>query len=460
MQRRKQGCSSRENVRQGRIGGVERLEDRRLLAAARQPYTPPPRLSLSVPDAVVGGQDAVFTLALSRPAGPGGVIVSYTTRDISARSSNPKTADYVPSKGRLIIPEGQASAQVLVATKPVSPDRAKGPAFAVVLSQPKGAKLAANAATTRIVVQPPPPPPGSQFQITVSFPDNSLTTFQQLAFERAANRWSQIITGDLPDMTVGGKTIDDIVITATAKAIDGVSGILGQAGPTAVRPTGSGLPYEGMMQFDTADVANMVGNGTFDAVILHEMGHALGLGTLWSSKQLVKGLGTVDPTYIGAFALAEYNALIGRAAAGVPVENTGGPGTAGGHWRESVFDTEIMTGYAEPRGVPMPISRLTVAALQDLGYTVDYAAADPYKLPAPVAIRATSQTTVASGAGSVRRIMASAVPSAAPVLAHVSLEVASTAHAVGSKRGATVFASLGMRSADAGGPVTAAAAAR
>lgn len=460
MQRRTQGRSSRENARQGCIGGVEQLEGRRLLAAAKQPFTPPPRLSLSVPDAVIGGQAAVFTLALSRPAGPGGVIVSYATRDISARSSNPQTADYVPSKGRLIIPEGQSSAQLLVATKLVSTARAKGPAFAMVLSQPKGAKLAANAATTRIVVQPPPPPPGSQFQITVSFPDSSLTTFQQLAFQRAASRWSQVITGDLPDMIVDGKTIDDIVITATAKAIDGVSGILGQAGPTAVRPTGSGLPYEGMMEFDSADVANMVGNGTFDAIILHEMGHALGLGTLWSSKQLVKGLGTVDPTYVGAFALAEYNALIGRAAEGVPVENTGGPGTAGAHWRESVFDTEIMTGYAEPRGVPMPISRLTVAALQDLGYTVNYAAADPYKLSTPTAILAASQTTVARGTGSVRRIMAKTVPSAAPVLSIASLEVATTAHSVGSKRVATAFAGLGLRAADAGGRITAAAAER
>jgi hypothetical protein len=40
-----------------------------------------------------------------------------------------------------------------------------------------------------------------------------------------------------------------------------------------------------------------------------------------------------------------------------------------------------MTGFVEAAGVPMPISRMTVGSLQDMGYTVNYAAADPYSLP-------------------------------------------------------------------------------
>lgn len=38
-----------------------------------------------------------------------------------------------------------------------------------------------------------------------------------------------------------------------------------------------------------------------------------------------------------------------------------------------------MTGFAS-RG-PMPLSRLTLGALADLGYSVNYAAADPYTIP-------------------------------------------------------------------------------
>jgi hypothetical protein len=81
--------------------------------------------------------------------------------------------------------------------------------------------------------------------------------------------------------------------------------------------------------------------------------------------------------------LKEYRQLAGNPnAAGIPVENQGGQGTAGVHWREGMFKTELMTGYAEAAGVPMPISRMTVGSLQDLGYTVNYAQADPYTLPA------------------------------------------------------------------------------
>ena len=63
----------------------------------------------------------------------------------------------------------------------------------------------------------------------------------------------------------------------------------------------------------------------------------------------------------------------------VPVENTGGPGTAGGHWRETVFRNELMSGFIAAPGNPM--SAVTVGSLQDLGYTVDPDAAEPFTLP-------------------------------------------------------------------------------
>ena len=68
-----------------------------------------------------------------------------------------------------------------------------------------------------------------------------LTTAQQAAFATAATRWSRIITADLPSVIVEGETIDDLVIDAEAIAIDGRGGILGQAGPTQLRP-GSFFP--------------------------------------------------------------------------------------------------------------------------------------------------------------------------------------------------------------------------
>lgn len=65
--------------------------------------------------------------------------------------------------------------------------------------------------------------------------------------------------------------------------------------------------------------------------------------------------------------------------AGVPVENTGGPGTADSHWRETIFRNELMSGFIS--GTGNPISRMTVGSLADLGYQVDLDAAEPYQLP-------------------------------------------------------------------------------
>lgn len=61
------------------------------------------------------------------------------------------------------------------------------------------------------------------------------------------------------------------------------------------------------------------------------------------------------------------------------MENTGGPGTADGHWRETVFRNEMMSGFIAAPG--NPLSRMTAASLGDLGYKVDLRAAEPYVLP-------------------------------------------------------------------------------
>jgi len=131
------------------------------------------------------------------------------------------------------------------------------------------------------------------------------------------------------------------------------------------------------MEFYTADLASMLSNGTLLGVIEHEMGHVLGIGTIWTDKGLLVGGGTSNPLFIGAQAKAAYNSIFGRNASGVPVENTGGSGTRDSHWRESVFGNELMTGWVGP-GSYMPISRVTVASLADLGYSVNMAASDSF----------------------------------------------------------------------------------
>ena len=99
------------------------------------------------------------------------------------------------------------------------------------------------------------------------------------------------------------------------------------------------------MSFDTADLADMEAAGTLNDVITHEMGHVLGIGTIWTRKRLLRGGGGNNPTFTGTVAKAEFGILRGSGPVAVPVENTGGPGTAGGHWRETVFRNELMSGF-------------------------------------------------------------------------------------------------------------------
>lgn len=218
---------------------------------------------------------------------------------------------------------------------------------------------------------------------------------RQAVFAAAASRWAGIITGDLTDVAAFGigagtcganspavnENIDDLLIFVTLDSIDGPFGVLGSAGPCYIR-NGTKLSLIGRMRFDTADVAFMEANNIFQAVMLHEMGHVIGIGSLWTQvPSLLVGSvagGGTDPYFTGATAITQFNANGGAGYVGnkVPVEAGGGPGTQDSHWRESVMGKELMTGYVSL--VANPLSSITVGSLADMGYTVSYANADPY----------------------------------------------------------------------------------
>jgi hypothetical protein len=216
------------------------------------------------------------------------------------------------------------------------------------------------------------------FSIRIRFL-GGLSASQQAIFESAAARWSEVITSDLPAVRINNEVIDDVLIEAQGVRIDGPNNILGQAGPRYLRPN-SRLPALGIMQFDTADLFRLETEAGLFPVILHEMGHVLGIGTLWSLFGLLQGEGTANPIFTGVNAMREFGTLINATTLiPVPVANRGGAGTRDGHWREAVFGNELMTGFIGAGN--NPLSRLTIASLQDLGYGVSYDAAEPYELP-------------------------------------------------------------------------------
>ena len=216
--------------------------------------------------------------------------------------------------------------------------------------------------------------PQNSFNIDVRF-TGTFTASQQAAFTAAAARWEEIIVGDVPDVFVPGVgQVDDIVIEARSIAIDGPDGILGQTAVVAQRVI-SNLPSAAFIELDTFDIAALESSGQLSDTVLHEMGHALGFGIIWSDLGLISGATGPDPQFLGPLSIQEYNLRFGTNATGVPVENMGGAGTADSHWRESVLTSELMTGFLDP-GTVNPITRLTVAQFADIGYQVDFSAAD------------------------------------------------------------------------------------
>lgn len=237
------------------------------------------------------------------------------------------------------------------------------------------------------------------FDIEVIFTGGNPTPEVAQAFAAAEARWEAIITSDLPDdhatldayacgsSPAMDRPIDDLVIFVEVGPIDGSGGILGGAGVCFLHDVGL-LPAISQMTLDGTDLADIAGQGLLVPVIIHEMGHALGYGTLWGETQFGDRGNLVDPTYsggtdpyfTGANALAKFDLAGGDAYVGakVPVENQGGQGTADAHWRESVFDNELMTGYVNSYN--NLLSAVSIGSMQDLGYDVDYSQADPYQI--------------------------------------------------------------------------------
>src|SRR5690606_11905380 len=86
---------------------------------------------------------------------------------------------------------------------------------------------------------------------------------------------------------------------------------------------------------------------------------------------------------VGVHARAPYRSYHEQAGrpdptATPPLDTHGSDGTAGGHWDQATFGDELMIGY--PSGLSR-LSKVTIGALEDLGYIVDYTLADAYRLP-------------------------------------------------------------------------------
>ena len=226
----------------------------------------------------------------------------------------------------------------------------------------------------------------------------------------AISRWESIIVGNLSEDYIpsgffgsrhcggfgddlNGGAVDDVLIVVNVDSIDGHGGGLAQAGPCGLRD--DGLPAVGVLTLDRDDMEFNIDSQQLANIVFHEIGHILGFGPLWSGGTCTPGSADcVDyiqgergpaPTFTGPEAVVEWQALGG--SGGVPIEGGGGRGTALSHWSEATFGAEIMTGFIEREGIPVPLSRLTIASFSDLGYEVNHDSADDYSLKRAPALR-------------------------------------------------------------------------
>ena len=247
------------------------------------------------------------------------------------------------------------------------------------------------------------------FAYTVS--SNSSYTLDSADYSIIAdvfNRWDSLVS---PDSRFGENY--QITVSMTIDALG--AGILGGTSVSHVASIGSQsfgntLPYTASITLNDSYVISMksdvrdTGKTEYYYVLLHEVGHVLGIGTFWghSGAPVVSYQedGLTKYLYTGQHAVREYKRHLSPIAndiVGIPIEDNGSAGTVNVHPEEGneahvsqdkryingVFhpglDSELMTGWMEGTPQSTPLSRITLGFLEDIGFNVNYNLADYYR---------------------------------------------------------------------------------
>lgn len=247
------------------------------------------------------------------------------------------------------------------------------------------------------VTEQPPGVPG--FQIDIVYLDTdagSVPANIRTLVEQAALRWQTSIVQDVPDVIVSlnpgqcniptngqgivDRPVDDLLLLVRLDSSIQAP-VLATGGPC--RSRGPGLPtIIGQVNLGSALLSSTSPTESIRAVVTHEIGHVLGIGsTNLRDQPTIIGNRGPDPRLISPNALSQYQ-LIGGIRSSIPLEPV-----VQGHWRgdngeAEDFGSELMTPSIRlSSGEVPPLSRMTLGFLQDLNYTVDLSTADSYTVP-------------------------------------------------------------------------------
>lgn len=251
----------------------------------------------------------------------------------------------------------------------------------------------------------------NMFQYTITNNSNSysLDSDDYSILSEAFNKWNNILTQDT-------RFSNTYTIQVSFKVDSLETGILGGASVQSIYYFGSfgfGDIFTATAEITMNDLyldsmktsIREDGKSTYYHVMLHEIGHLLGIGVYWSMS------GAPVTTYVennitkyyytGQNALREYTSYIpdiSHTIIGIPIEDNGGSGTQNVHAEEGeegivssddryingVFhpglNTELMTGWMEGYPVSTPLSRISLGFLHDMGFGVDYSQADNFSI--------------------------------------------------------------------------------
>ena len=250
----------------------------------------------------------------------------------------------------------------------------------------------------------------------INIEENDRETVEEV--NKAIKKWNSVMSLN--------NTIKSITITFDIKSLD--DNILGQTelltyknlSSNQIKDLNEKNYHEDIQYHDMGEIIPHSGRITFNSklwkrnlnfirddglsnayyIALHELGHILGIGALWvQNGAMLYDDKSETFFYGGNNGNREYKNLFPKLdLTYMPIENNGGPGTHHVHPEEgheegiSVNDRyfngvlhpglneELMTGFAENTSVPLPLSKVTLGMLEDLGFGVDYSKADDFEI--------------------------------------------------------------------------------